>query len=147
MLRDTICGGKNSIFYWRRVDLQCYVSFWCTAKWFSYTYISAHLCFLLPGAWKKLIFIVLKYIYILLYVLNIYISREGQKMLSPLSFQRPFLEIVHTSLFYLTGWNLVTWPHFVERERGRGREKGNSWNSRSYLGLWGDLKDGKIQGL
>ena len=25
--------------YWRIVDQQCYVSFKCTAKWFSYTYL------------------------------------------------------------------------------------------------------------
>ena len=30
-----------NLFYWSIVDLQC-VNFWCTAKWFSYTYI----CFL-----------------------------------------------------------------------------------------------------
>ena len=28
-----------SVFYWRIVDLQRCVSFWCTAKWLSYTYI------------------------------------------------------------------------------------------------------------
>ena len=32
---------KNFIIYlyWSIVDLQCCVSFWCTAKWFSYIYI------------------------------------------------------------------------------------------------------------
>ena len=34
----------NLIFisYWSIVDLQCYVSFRCTAKWFSYTYTYIH---------------------------------------------------------------------------------------------------------
>ena len=27
------------------VDLQCYISFWCTAKWFSHTYIHAYIPF------------------------------------------------------------------------------------------------------
>ena len=30
---------KNLFFNWSIVDLQCCVNFWCTAKWFSYTYI------------------------------------------------------------------------------------------------------------
>ena len=29
-------------FYWSRVDLQCWVSFCCTAKWISYTYTHVH---------------------------------------------------------------------------------------------------------
>ena len=29
---------KIFVLYWNRVDLQCCVSFKCTAKWFSYTY-------------------------------------------------------------------------------------------------------------
>ena len=29
-------------FYWSLVDLQCCVSFKCTAKWFSYTYTYSH---------------------------------------------------------------------------------------------------------
>ena len=29
-------------FYWSIVDLQCCVSFWCTAKWISYTYTYIH---------------------------------------------------------------------------------------------------------
>ena len=31
--------GAKVFFYWSRADLQCCVSFRCTAKWFSYTYI------------------------------------------------------------------------------------------------------------
>ena len=31
-------------FYWSIVDLQCFVSFRCTAKWFSYTYTCIY-CF------------------------------------------------------------------------------------------------------
>ena len=27
------------IFYWSTFDLQCFVSVWCTAKWFNYTHI------------------------------------------------------------------------------------------------------------
>ena len=27
------------LFYWSIIDLQCRVSFWCTPKWFCYTYI------------------------------------------------------------------------------------------------------------
>ena len=30
-------------FYWNIVDLQCRVSFRCTAKWFSYTHIYTHI--------------------------------------------------------------------------------------------------------
>ena len=29
----------SSSFYWSIIDLQCCLSFWCTAKWFSYTSI------------------------------------------------------------------------------------------------------------
>ena len=32
----------NYIFYWSIVDLQCCVSFRCTAKWISYTYTYIH---------------------------------------------------------------------------------------------------------
>ena len=31
-------------FFWSVVDLQCCVRFWCTAKWFSYTYIVLFYC-------------------------------------------------------------------------------------------------------
>ena len=34
------CFLKN-LFYWNIVDLQCCVSFWCIAKWFSYTYTAS----------------------------------------------------------------------------------------------------------
>ena len=30
------------ILYWSIVDLQCYLSFRCTEKWFSYTYTYIH---------------------------------------------------------------------------------------------------------
>ena len=33
---------KVFILYWTIVDLQCWVSFRCTAKWFSYTYTYIH---------------------------------------------------------------------------------------------------------
>ena len=31
----------KKLSYWRIVDLQCCVSFWCIAKWFSYTYMAS----------------------------------------------------------------------------------------------------------
>ena len=35
----SITCGHPFFFNWSIVDLPCCVSFWCTAKWFSYTYI------------------------------------------------------------------------------------------------------------
>ena len=35
-------GNLKNKFYWSLVDLQCYVSFRCTAKWISYTYTYIH---------------------------------------------------------------------------------------------------------
>ena len=32
-----------NVFYLSTVDLQCYVSFWCTAKWFSFIYICIYI--------------------------------------------------------------------------------------------------------
>ena len=40
---DTFCFSYFwNLFYWSIVDLQCHVSFICTAKWFSYIYICIH---------------------------------------------------------------------------------------------------------
>ena len=33
-------------FYWSIVDLQCHVSFRCTAQWFSYTYIYIYVIYI-----------------------------------------------------------------------------------------------------
>ena len=35
-------GNIIFLFYWCIADLQCCVNFFCTAKWFSYTYIYIH---------------------------------------------------------------------------------------------------------
>ena len=39
------------LFYWSVIDLQCCVNYWCTEKWFSYSYICVYIyiytyCFL-----------------------------------------------------------------------------------------------------
>ena len=36
------CFLKN-LFYWNIVDLQCCVSFWCIAKWFTHTHTHTHI--------------------------------------------------------------------------------------------------------
>ena len=35
-------GFLKFLFYWNIVDLQCCIYFFCTAKWFSYTYMQTH---------------------------------------------------------------------------------------------------------
>ena len=58
-LRREVQTGKEtrffcSVFYWSTVDLQCCVKFWCTAEWFSYTYIFFSYSFpwwFIPGYW------------------------------------------------------------------------------------------------
>ena len=37
-------GTPRLFFNWNVINLQCYVSFRCTAKWFSYTYIYSFHC-------------------------------------------------------------------------------------------------------
>ena len=56
-----------NVFYWSIVDLYCCISFWCTAKWFSYTciYIFFTFSFIMVyyrtlntvGHWNSLLFI------------------------------------------------------------------------------------------
>ena len=57
---STLKQGNNCIAlkkkYWSIVDLECFDSFWCTAKWFSHIYYFSYV-----------------YIYIYIYIWNIYI--------------------------------------------------------------------------
>ena len=41
--KEMDCIFSFFFFNWSMVDLQCYVSFMCTAKWFSYTYTYTHI--------------------------------------------------------------------------------------------------------
>ena len=40
--KKKVATFKKNFFYWSRVDLQCCVSFSCTATWFSYTHTYIH---------------------------------------------------------------------------------------------------------
>ena len=39
-----VCHTLPFLKDWSTVDLQCFLNFCCTAKWFSYTYICIYLC-------------------------------------------------------------------------------------------------------
>ena len=95
-------------FYWSIVDLQCCVSFSCTAKWISYTYTYIH-CFLdafpiqvITGYWVELPVLYNRFLSILYIVMCIYQSQYPNISLpiSPLVTPRLFSTSVTSFLFF-----------------------------------------------